>query len=101
GTQDLEAARAACEQIENETLPEFAGLSLDARRAINLAAIAYGQVLCDRLEQTGLVELAREAASRREPPREDYGDRARCDATMVDIGNARNLLQTRTSLTPE
>jgi hypothetical protein len=81
--QDLEGARAACEQVAAEALPEFGGLSVDARRAINLAAIGYGQVLCERLARTRLVDMAREATSLREPPREDYGDRARCEATMV------------------
>ena len=100
-TQDLEAARAACEQIEGETLPEFGGLSLDARRAINLAAIAYGQVLCERLQHTPLVELAREATSLREPPREDYGDRPACEAMMAQIGTARALLQSRGGLQAE
>ncbi len=100
-TQDLEAARAACEQIENEALPEFAGLSIDARRAINLAAIAYGQVLCERLRHTSLVELTREATSLREPPRDDYGDRAACEATMAQIASARVLLQARNGLQAE
>lgn len=97
-TQDLESARAACQQIESETLPEFEGLSIDARRAINLAAIAYGQVLCERLKHTPLVELTREATSLREPPREDYGDRAACEALMADIASARLLLQARNGL---
>ncbi len=91
--QDLESARAACEQLEAEAQPEFAGLSIDARRAINIAAIGYGQVLCERLARTQLLEMAREAASLREPPREDYGDRARCEATMAEIVGARGLLQ--------
>jgi hypothetical protein len=99
--QDLDTARSAREGLEAEPAPEFAGLSLDARRAINLAAIAYAQVLCDRLARSGLVELARGATSRREPPRDDYGDRARCDATMLEIASARTTLQLRTSLTPE
>ncbi len=99
--QDLESARGARDALEAEPLPEFAGVSLDARRAINLAAIAYGQVLCDRLAGGGLVELAREAASRREPPREEYGDRTRCEAIMLEIARARITLQARTNLTPE
>jgi DNA repair exonuclease SbcCD ATPase subunit len=99
--QDLEAARAARDALEAEPLPEFAGVSLDARRAINMAAIAYGQVLCDRLARSGLVELAREAASRREPPREEYGDRAHCEGIMLEIARARVTLQGRTNLTPE
>lgn len=100
-TQELDAARASCEQIENEALPEFGGLSLDARRVINLAAIAYGQVLCERLQHTPLVELAREATSLREPPREDYGDRCACEAMMAQIGSARALLQSRSNLQAE
>jgi hypothetical protein len=97
-TQDLESARAAGEQLAGEAQPEFAGLSCDARRAINLAAIAYGQVLLDRLQNTPVMELAREATSLREPPREDYGDRAQCEATMVRIAAARTLLQERDNL---
>jgi hypothetical protein len=99
--QDLESARGACEQLAAEAQPEFPGLSVDARRAINIAAIGYGQVLCERLSRTQLLEMAREATSLREPPREDYGDRARCEATMVEIVGARALLQIRASLTPE
>jgi hypothetical protein len=99
--QDLESARGARDALEAEPQPEFAGLSLDARRAINLAAVAYGQVLCDRLTKTGLVELAREATSRREPPLEDYGDRDSCDATMLEIARARLTLQSRNNLTPD
>jgi hypothetical protein len=53
------------------------------------------------LSRTQLVEMAREAAGRREPPREDYGDRARCEATMLDIGRGRALLQQRTNSTTD
>ena len=99
--QDLEGARAACEQLSAEAQPEFPGLSVDARRAINIATIGYGQLLCERLARTQLLEMAREATSLREPPRENYGDRGRCEATMIDITGARALLQIRASLTPE
>ena len=99
--QDLEAARAARDALDAEPAPEFAGLSIDARRAINMAAIAYGQVLYERLSRTPLMELARDAAGRREPPRDDYGDRARCEATMVEIVRGRGLLQQKNSVTAE
>src|SRR5262249_4255240 len=53
------SAGAACgqaqvnlDEIAREPVPEFSGLSLAARRAINLAAIGYAEVLCLRL--TGL-----------------------------------------------
>jgi hypothetical protein len=96
--QELEAARVARDALAAEAAPEFAGLSIDARRAINLATIAFAQVLCDRLSRTPLMELAREAAGRREPPRDDYGDRARCEATMLEIVRGRGLLQQRGTL---
>ena len=59
----LTEARAAAEAIEKEPLPEFPGLLVETRRAINIAAIAYAEVLCLRLAKTPLVRLAREATS--------------------------------------
>jgi|HubBroStandDraft_1064217.scaffolds.fasta_scaffold59902_2 hypothetical protein len=99
--QELDAARAARDELDAEVAPEFGGLSIDARRAINMAAIAYGQVLYERLSRTPLMEMARDAAGRREPPRDDYGDRARCEATMVEIVRGRGLLQQKNSVTAE
>jgi hypothetical protein len=99
--QDLDAARVARDALDAETAPEFGGLSIDARRAINMAAIAYGQVLYERLARTPLMEMARDAAGRREPPRDVYGDRARCEASMMEIVRGRGLLQQKTSVTAE
>jgi hypothetical protein len=99
--QDLEAARDARDTLDAEPTPEFGGLSIDARRAINQAAIAYGQVLVERLARTPLMELARAAAGRREPPRDEYGDRARCEATMAAILQGRTLVQQRGTLQQE
>ncbi len=99
--QDLDSARAAREALDAEVAPEFAGLSIDARRAINLAAVAYAQILSNRLAQGRLVELAREAAGRREPPRDDYGERPRCELTMAEIARGRALLQQRANLPQE
>ncbi len=45
----LAAAQAALEDISHAPAPEFPGLSLGARRSINLAAIAYAEVLCLRV----------------------------------------------------
>lgn len=96
----LAEARGAAEALEKEGMPEFPGLSLDARRAINLAAIAYAEVLCLRLVKTKLVSLAREATSRREVA-DDYGSRAECEAIMADIARARALIQARTNIAQE
>ena len=96
----LAAARAVVEEIEREPVPEFAGLSLDARRAINIAAIAYGEVLCVRLARTQLVMQAREATRHREAT-DEYGTRAECEALMRQIERADELLRGRASLSQE
>ncbi len=75
------AAREAVEEVGREPVPGFPGLSLDARRAINIAAIAYGEVLCLRLARTQLVLQAREATRHREAT-DEYGSRAECEALM-------------------
>ena len=93
-------ARAAVEAIEKEPIPEFPGLSLEARRAINLASIAYAEVLCLRLVKTPLVTLAREATGRREAT-DDYGSQKECEALMALIDRAHILIQGRTSIAQE
>ena len=55
-------AQAAVEELSSASRRRnFPGLSLEARRAINIAAIAYAEVLCLRLAslKTPLVQLAR------------------------------------------
>jgi len=96
----LVESRAAFEALEKEAAPEFPGLSLDARRAINLAAIAYAEVLCLRLVKTRLVTLAREATARREVS-DDYGSRAECELLMAEIARSRALIQARTNIAQE
>ncbi len=96
----LTEARAVAEAIEKEPLPEFAGLLVETRRAINIAAIAYAEVLCVRLAKTPLVRLAREATSRREAT-DEYGSREECEALMEEIDRARTLVQSRTNIAQE
>jgi len=99
--QDLEAARQSHEALLAEPEPAFPGISVQARRAINLAAIAYAQVLCERLAKTKLLEPARDASSRREPPDDCYGDRARCESLIADIQRAGLVMQQNASLQQE
>ena len=96
----LLGARARCEQIEKTGAGEFPGISVEARRAINLAAIACAEVLCLRLSRTSLIASARAAMSRREAM-EYYGDLAACVSLMSDIVKARNLLKQRSGITQE
>lgn len=96
----LQAARARCEQIEKAGAGEFPGISVESKRAINLAAIACAEVLCLRLARTSLVAAARSAMATRESG-EYYGDLAACVSLMSDIVKARNLLKQRAGITQE
>ncbi len=90
----LSEARGARDTLAGE-LPNFSGLSIDSRRAINLAAVAYAQVLRERLTGTGLFEPTHRASGRREPAADEYGTRKDCERLMSDIQRARVLLEQR------
>jgi hypothetical protein len=96
----LGSAREAMEALEKEAGPGFAGLSVEARRAINLAAVAYAETLCLRLVKTPLVTMAREATGRREVT-DDYGTRAECEALMLQISRGLIIIQNRTNIAQE
>jgi hypothetical protein len=98
----LGEARTALDQVGREGAPEFQGLSLTARRSINLAAIAYAEVLCLRLTQlkAPLLKLAREATARRETP-DEYGSPKECVLLMGQIARAQRLIGERTGWAAE
>ena len=81
---DVHAARRA---VEQEPWPEFRGLSLEGKRSINLAVIAYAQLLFSRL---GADELAgRTWHAQRNHVRDcRYGTRAECEKLMRDVSSA-------------
>lgn len=91
------SAREPLAEIEREPMPEFPGVSLEARRAINVAVIAYAEVLCRRLSKTRLVTLAREATRHREAV-DEYGAQRECEALMTQIERAAALIQDRASM---
>jgi hypothetical protein len=90
---DQEAARNQVREIEEEIAAPFPGLTLEARRAINLAVIAYAHLLCVRVAHTGLVTRAGEAMVRPEPKADAYGDSAACLAVMNEIARAKALVR--------
>jgi len=98
----LEEAQRVAAELAGDSAPEFPGLSLNARRAINLAAIAYAEVLCLRLTsiKTPLLQMAREAIGQREAT-DDYGTPRQCVLLMAQIGRAQRLLAARESLGEE
>jgi hypothetical protein len=95
-------AQAELDALNAEASPDFPGLSLEARRAINLAAIAYAEVLCRRLEviQQPLLQMAREATARRTAT-DAYGSPKECVMLMAQISRAQRLLASREALTEE
>jgi hypothetical protein len=81
---EYSAARARIEEmfdrrikIEGEPGPEFPGLSVDGRRIINIAVIAYAQHLYAHFSESNVSRLAREAVTR---PIQDlkYGSEKEC-----------------------
>jgi len=68
-------------EVESEPPPAFEGLSLEGRRAINLAVIACADALRERLAAEGLADLARETTRRRVYDA-NYGGREECLALM-------------------
>jgi hypothetical protein len=97
---NLLAARARVEEMDRAGAGQFPGISVESRRAINIAAIACAEVLCLRLAKTSLVAAARAAMSKREAS-EHYGDLAACVTLMSDIVKARNLLKQRGAITQD
>jgi hypothetical protein len=82
---DLHAERSA---IENEASPEFPGLSLAARRNINLAIISYAELLCEHADAYGLAARAKEAVARRVHEM-SFGARPECESYMQRVQKAQ------------
>ena len=74
-------------EIESEPPPLFEGLSVEGRRAVNLAVIAYAEALHERLAAAGLADLVRESTLRRVYD-SSYGGREECLALMQRAGRA-------------
>jgi hypothetical protein len=81
---DLHAERSA---IEDEGSLEFPGLSLAARRNINLAIIGYAELLCEHADAFGLAARAKEAVARRVHEM-TFGTRADCESYMQRVQKA-------------
>jgi hypothetical protein len=99
--QELESIRNEAEALRSEAPPEFPGLSIDARRLINLNVIVYSQILSERLAGGKLLALARDANGRRAPADDAYGERAACERLIEQILRAREILQQRSGLPQE
>jgi hypothetical protein len=83
----LDDLREARRTIEKEPWPEFPGIGLEGRRAINLAVVAYAQLLYARLAESGLALQAR-VARHKSVHDTRYGSREECMAMMAEIADA-------------
>lgn len=86
-TDQIESLVAQVEAIRSEPPPLFEGLSVDGRRAINLAVIGYAELLHDRLAPGGLAEFARQSTLRRVFDA-SYGTPQECQALMHKASQA-------------
>jgi hypothetical protein len=86
-TDQIEALVAQVQSIQSEPPPLFEGLSVDGRRAVNLAVIGYAELLCDRLAAGGLAELARQSTLKRVFDA-NYGTPQECQGLMHKASQA-------------
>jgi hypothetical protein len=92
---ELHAEKSA---IVAEAAPEFAGISLSARRNINLAIISYAESLCDHVDEFGLAARAKEAVARRVHEM-TFGTRAECEDYMQRVQKAQAVIGNQRQIT--
>ncbi len=73
--------------IVDEPAEPFPGISLAARRTINLAVIAYAELLCEEVDAYGVAAKAKEALARRVHEM-SFGSRTDCEGYMQRIQKA-------------
>jgi len=73
--------------IEADPLEPFPGISLGARRNINLAIIGYAELICENVDIFGLTARAKEAVARRVQEM-NFGSRADCESYMQRVQRA-------------
>lgn len=98
----LQQAREQLLQIEEQGGAKYPGLSLEARRMLNLMAIACAQLQALRLAPPTLLARCIEAMSRSEPKMEGAGDAAAALALMQEVARARAaMIQNAGTIQPE
>ena len=92
---DLHAERST---IGNEALDDFPGISLSARRNINLAIIGYAELLCETVDALGLAARAKEAVARRVHEM-NFGGRPECEDYMLRVRKAHAAVVSQKQIT--
>src|SRR5271154_658457 len=84
--------------IEQETALDFPGISLAARRNINLAIISFAELLCENVDAYGLAARAKEAVARRVHEM-NFGTRPDCEAYMLRVQKAQTAVSNQKQIT--
>jgi hypothetical protein len=92
---ELHAEKSA---IVAEMAPEFPGISLAARRNINLAIISYAESLCEHVDEFGLAARAKEAVARRVHEM-TFGSRSECEEYMQRVQKAQTAIANHRQIT--
>ena len=92
---ELHAEKSA---IVAEMAPDFPGISLGARRSINLAIISYAESLCEHVDEFGLAARAKEAVARRVHEMA-FGSRTECEEYMQRVQKAQTAVANHRQIT--
>jgi hypothetical protein len=98
--RQLADMRESHRTIEKEPWPEFPGLTIDGRRSVNLAVIAYAQLLYGRLAESGLAMDAR-LANNRSVESARHGSLEACLGRIREIAAAMTLVRSQDGLPAE
>lgn len=79
-------------EVETASAPPFEGISVDGRRIVNTAVIAYAQQLVVALSQGGLAMLAKETTTKR-LLEVRYGDREDCARLLGLLREASAIVE--------
>jgi hypothetical protein len=92
---DLHAERSS---LDSESAADFPGISLAARRNINLAIISFAELLCESVDGFGLAARAKEAVARRVHEM-NFGTRAECENFMQRVQKAQAAVAAQKQVT--
>ncbi len=81
---ELMAVQQQRNELSGAAIAEFAGLSVEGKRLVNTATLAYAQQLLERLGNDGLAMLAKDASFKRVMD-VDYGSSAECQQWLARL----------------
>jgi len=95
---ELRELRAQRSAARDEPAAEFPGISLAARRNINLAIISYAELLCENVDAYGLASKAKEVVARRVHEM-SFGSREECEGYMQRVQQAHAAVADQKQIT--